>query len=261
MTQYINQDVNDTSYQNRYTVLKQYILHNLGFPLIRVELTEEHLLTAIIDAVTMYHRYAVIDYNFRWISGVTNPFPLPHDINKEMMVDVIFAGGFFDNLGAGLATGGFVGEFEGSVIPIFNTQGTLNIVNNFNLAQYYSYLQKLEDVKRIVGLDQLWEIINDKVYCFPKSNPLTGGVGLIYKGKLTDSENEENIWIKKYALARAKMILGTIRSKLSGITSAGINIAADGEALKSEAKEEITALETRLDTMGRPMPILQVFGA
>jgi len=188
--QYINQDVNDSIYENRYSALKNYILLNLGYPLVRVELTEEHLLTAIIDAVSMYHRYAVVDYAYKYIDNPTNPFDMPRGINKETLVDVIFPGGFFDNLGAGLATGGFVGEFEGSIIPIFNTQGTLNIVNNFNLAQYYSYLQKLEDVKRIVGLDKLWEVINNQIVMYPKSSSPTC-VGIVYKGTLTDSEMEK----------------------------------------------------------------------
>lgn len=256
MSYYINQDVNDSSYENKYVVLKNYILYNLGYPLIRVELTEEHLLTAIIDAITLYHRYAVVDYNFIGIAVKENPFPLPSGVNKECVVDILFPASFFDSLGSGIAAGGFVGEFEGSVIPIFNQAGILNIFTQFNLPVYYAYLQRLEDIKKIVGLEKLWEIVNDKVFLFPVNQPFDQ-VGMIVRGQLTENEAEEQDWIKKYALARAKMILGTIRSKFSGINSAGVNIAADGEALKSEATAEIEKLETRLMQMQRPLPIMQ----
>ena len=255
--QFINQDVHDEYYNNRYIVLKNYILYNLGHPLIRIELTQEHLLTAIIDAVTMYQRYAAIDFDFMAISTSENPFDIPYGINKETIVDVIFSAGFFDSIGAGLVTGGFVGEFEGSIIPIFGQKsGLLDVLGKFNLATYYTYLQKLEDIKKVIGLDRMWQVVNNQIEVYPKTSTFTD-IGILYRGKLTDSEVEEQEWIKKYALARAKMMLGTVRSKFSGINAAGMNIAADGEALKSEAKEEIDKLEERLWGMQRPMPILQ----
>lgn len=256
--QFVNQDIGDEYYNNKYRVLKNYILYNLGYPLIRIELTEEHLLTAIIDAVTMYNRYAAIDYSYINLEVTENPFDVPYGVNKETIVDVFVPAGFFDNIGAGLVTGGFVGEFEGTIIPIFGQKsGLLDVLGKFDLSMYYMYLQKLEDIKKIIGIDRMWAIINNKIEVYPKSSLLTN-VGIIYKGKLTDSEAEEQEWIKKYALAKAKLMLGTIRSKFSGINAAGINIAADGEALKSEAKEEIDKLEERLWGMQMPMPIMQV---
>lgn len=256
MTQYIDQDVYGTTYQNKYTNLRNYILLNLGHPLIRVELTEEHLLTAIIDALTMYHRYATVDYNFHHAAVTSNPFDIPNGLNKEMIIDILFPSSFFDSLGSGIAAGGFIGEFEGTVIPVFNQQGILNIFTQFNLPLYYTYLQRLEDIKKIVGIDKMWEILDNKIYLFPINQPVND-VGILYKGTLTESEAEEQIWIKRYALACAKQMLGTIRSKFSGINAAGANLAADGEALKSESAAEKEKLETELKGMQRPLPLLQ----
>lgn len=253
---YINQDVNADEYTNHYVNLKNYILLNLGYPLIRVELTEEHIRAAIIDALTMYHRYATVDYKFIHVTIMENPFDIPAGINKEVIVDILFPSSFFDSLGAGIAAGGFIGEFEGTVIPVFNQQGILNIFTQFNLPLYYTYLQRLEDIKKIVGIDKMWEILDDKIYLFPINMPVSD-VGILYKGTLTESEAEEQIWIKRYALACAKQMLGTIRSKFSGITAAGANLAADGEALKSEATSEKEKLETELKGMQRPLPIFQ----
>jgi hypothetical protein len=253
---YIDQDASSSTYTNHYVNLKNYILLNLGHPLVRVELTEEMIRTAIIDALTMYHRYATVDYSFIHQSVSSNPFPVPTGLNKEVIVDILFPSSFFDSLGSGIAAGGFIGEFEGTVIPVFNQQGILNIFSQFNLPLYYTYLQRLEDIKKIVGIDKMWEILDDKIYLFPINQPVHD-VGILYKGRLTESEAEEQIWIKKYALARAKMILGTIRSKFSGINASGANLAADGEALKTESATEIEKLEVELKGMQRPLPLLQ----
>lgn len=255
---YINQDVNGSEYTNHYTNLKNYVLYSLGYPLVRVELTEEHIRTAIIDALTMYHRYATVDYSFLHISITENPFDMPAGLNKELIVDILFPSSFFDSLGSGIAAGGFVGEFEGSVIPVFNQQGIINIFTQFNLPLYYAYLQRLEDIKRIVGIDKMWEVLDNKIYLFPINQPVQD-VGILYKGTLTESEAEEQIWIKRYALACAKQMLGTIRSKFSGITAAGSNLSADGEALKTEAAAEKDKLEIELKGMQRPLPILQTY--
>jgi len=102
----------------------------------------------------------------------------------------------------------------------------------------------------------MWEVVNNQIHLFP-INQAFDYVGILTKGQLTEDEAEEQIWIKKYALARAKMMLGTVRSKFSGVNSAGNNLAADGESLKSEAKEEIEKLETQLYGMQRPLPIMQ----
>jgi len=256
MAQFINQDVYDNAYENKYVNLKNYILLNLGHPLVRVELTEEMILTAIIDALSMYHRYAVVDYKTLHATVTANPFPIPKGLNKEIIVDILFPASFFDSLGSGIAAGGFIGEFEGTVIPVFNQQGMLNIFSQFNLPSYYLYLQRLEDIRQIIGITKFWEVIDDKIHLFPINQPTTD-VMILYKGTLTESEAEEQVWIKKYALSRSKMILGTIRSKFSGINAAGANLAADGEALKTEATAEITKLEEDLMKLQRPLPIFQ----
>ena len=45
-------------------------------------------------------------------------------------------------------------------------------------------------------------------------------------------------WIRKYALALAKELLGIIRSKYASMPLPNGEVALDGEALKSEGREE-----------------------
>jgi hypothetical protein len=53
---YISQNVKFKIYQNRFENIKNYILYNLGYPVIRVELTEQHFLLSIIEAVGLFYK-------------------------------------------------------------------------------------------------------------------------------------------------------------------------------------------------------------
>ena len=56
-------------------------------------------------------------------------------------------------------------------------------------------------------------------------------------------------WLKDYALATSKLILGQARSKFSTIAGPGSGIQLNGTALIAEAKEEITALDKELENL------------
>lgn len=56
-------------------------------------------------------------------------------------------------------------------------------------------------------------------------------------------------WLKDYALATSKMMLGQARSKFATIAGPGSSITLNGSALISEAKDEIVALDKELETL------------
>ena len=53
-------------------------------------------------------------------------------------------------------------------------------------------------------------------------------------------------WIRKYALANSKELLGTIRSKYGSIPIPGAETTLDGDTLRSEASTEKSELITQL---------------
>ena len=121
---------------------------------------------------------------------------------------------------------------------------------------YYLFTQRLEDFKKLVGIDRSWEIMNGQIHLFPASATFEQ-VGILYRRIPEDAELEAEQWIKEYALAKAKHILGTVRGKMSGFQATGGNFSGDAAELKAEAKEEMTALRTELDLLQRPLGILQ----
>jgi hypothetical protein len=56
-------------------------------------------------------------------------------------------------------------------------------------------------------------------------------------------------WVRQYALALAKELLGMIRSKFSSVPIPGAELTLDGSDLKSSAKEEKDKLKTDLREM------------
>ena len=57
-------------------------------------------------------------------------------------------------------------------------------------------------------------------------------------------------WIRDYALAQCKMMLGEARSKYSSLPGAQGNVQLNGDTLKSEAMAAIEKLEREIETYG-----------
>lgn len=285
----VSQNPSNLKYINGYNDLKTYVLYNLGWPTIRVELTEEQIITCIIEAITYFSKYSGEIY-YKIIttsSNGDNAVDIPDDpddpdyvaplqpgdpgydpfntqtgkprrkIMKGSIIDVVFPSSSLDSLGEAFLTGGLAGGLDDYILPMMSSNMMDNPIMNIDLMTYYLYCQKIDDFKKIVGIDRMWEILNDKIYLYPASNDWSGSIGIIYKPSITEDDAQQEQWIKEYSLAKAKIILGTIRSKLSGYNSAGVNISADGEALKTEGREDITNLKEELKAKQPPLPFLQ----
>ena len=162
----------------------------------------------------------------------------------------------------------------------------LNLLDSFGWGNYSPAIQFLlmpmyADLLRIQSIelnDQIrksaysFELINNKLRIFPKptdsyklhfkylikddrGNPLKGS----NLGRISDISNApyNNMefkkindvgkqWIKKYALALCKELLGTIRSKYASVPIPGGDTTLDGDTLRNEAASEKEILVTQL---------------
>lgn len=250
---YISQKIGD--YDTRYTDLKNHILMSLGWPVVRIELTDNHINLAIIDAITRYYDRAAHDLDMRVVevNHNDNTVTVPEDIRISRIENVVFPLELVDTFARGMMVTGTEDALGKYIIP----SPTWNkVLEGFDMIGYYMFLMKLEDFKKIVGMDRHWDMVNEKIHLYPADFDYTE-VGIVYKSVKSDIDYENTVWIKDWALAKAKHMLGSIRAKMSGFQTAGGNISADGEALKTEAKEEMAALETKLDQLQKPLPFMQ----
>jgi len=131
--------------------------------------------------------------------------------------------------------------------------------------------QAIETNDKIRKSNYSFELINNKLRVFPKPNNADSGSKIYFHyyrrndrtdltqgytdGKVSDPSNipykflpynEINSagrqWIRKYTLANSKELLGIIRSKYGSMPLPNGEVNLDGEALKSEGREEKTNL-------------------
>ena len=255
---YVDQSVDSSQWQDKFDTIREYILLSLGWPMVRVELEDRHITLAIIEAVTKwYKKSGTVEYACRTVAptGTTgNEVLIPADIRPVTIRDVIFMPELVDTFSRGLITSGDEDDLGRYVFPV---QGWMNILDNFDMVGYYLFTQKLEDFRKMLGIDKMWEIVGGKkIILYPAGARFTM-VGILYRELPGDEEIETEQWIKEWALAKAKHMLGTVRSKMSGFQVAGGNVSADADSLKSEAKEEMALLNAELDSYQRPLPIMQ----
>ena len=162
----------------------------------------------------------------------------------------------------------------------------MNMLDAFGWGNYSPSVQFLmmpmySDLLRIQAIelnDQIrksaytFELINNKLRIFPRplenyklhfkylikddrGNPLKGdSVGRVSDISNAPYDNMEfrhindvgKQWIKKYALALCKELLGTIRSKYASVPIPGGDVSMDGDTLRNEAASEKETLVTQL---------------
>lgn len=157
-------------------------------------------------------------------------------------------------------------------------QGTMNLIDEFGFGSFspasqFVLMPIYEDLLRIQQIefnDQIrksaftFNIVNNKITIFPKptaqdklwfeytvQNDFRSGSAQLFPNVVSDYSNigydfaqYSNIndvgvqWIRKYALALVKELLGAIREKYSQIPIPGSEVSLDGAALRSEAMTE-----------------------
>jgi hypothetical protein len=230
--------------------IKRYILLELGYPNVEVELCDEHLEMAIRDTIDDFLRFNALKLTKFWKIPLQNgvvEYDLPEDLRVTREV-VTFKLSQFDVI--------FGADIIVNPIYLRNTRDAYQDVLTFWLSE-----AAFETQKRTYGLNTSWEILkgNTKIRLYP--TPSSDRVAII-RGTYQPQPSEiteqtlgtKSELFRRMALARAMQILGRIRGKrTSGInTSQGV-VMLDGEQLRAEGKEMLTEARTELQNTGTPL--------
>jgi len=215
MSTYANFSIKDI------TALKRYLLLKLGAPLVTVELTDEHLDLVINEALEIYSKYANVDQKFiivplsTYVQGTG--LTLPDNVIGVFSIDKNMASNEFGNLFA---------VDNSMMTSIFDMNAAMPRAFSFIsfeiMAQYMSMINMFAGKNFDFNFnqrDKLLVLYPDPIAAGQTYSALSIVIG-VYIVR-TEEQLYGEAWIKKYALAEAKVLLGTIRKKFKGVQLLG----------------------------------------
>lgn len=226
--------------------LQAWILRRLGAPLLKVELTAEHLKDAITDAKRWFSaKKGVQKQQTLNVQSGQNEYTLPDEV--DTVTDIAFAASPLD---LSMIFSPYI--LQGDKVPydVFAAPQSAGLYSSFTQT-----LQYVETAKRILGAEPDWRQEGRKLYIFPvpKDN-----FSIQYNFKSHDFTieqlNERDFdLVKRYSLARAKQDLGQIRTKYDSYPTAQGSVQLNGSQLLQEAQTEFEKLDEEISLSGYPM--------
>ena len=221
--------------------IKDIILARLGYPVVRGELTDFQIKSAIDESITH------LDYHAPFWCTQMAAFETSAGINAYM-------------LPLHIAHGLSYCAYKKSLLSIQNMAGTLEfdffikyfqdnfLFSNFSVSDFYLLQTHLEMVRKILSQEGSWDIINGNILQLYPTPTLTGEtVVLVYRGLDTATMHPYyKNWIQRYALAVSKGILGEVRGKYSSLPSPGGGASLNGAALSQQSEQEKEKLKEEL---------------
>lgn len=238
-----------SSQQSREELAKEIYL-SLGGGMIDIELDPEHYQFAINKALDRYRTRSsnALEESFLFMELQENvsEYTLPKEV---MIVRKIFRRGATGNTPGGTFFDPFTAGIINSIYAIPYASGTAG-----DLVTYDFALQYQETIARLFGREIIFHFNRvTKKLTLHRTFKFTETVLLwVYMMKpenvlLADPPSRN--WIRDYATAQAKYMLGEARSYISGIPSPGGSVTLNGESLKSEAVAEMERLEEELKNL------------
>lgn len=230
--------------------INDYVLAQLGHPIVTVELTPFQIKTCIDEALSKldYHapqwatQYAVFE-----ASAGEALYQLP----QFLINNISYIGYKKDILGLNYTPGSLAYDLT---LSFFNNNRFFQGggIGDFLLTQQY-----LEITRRVLSNEGSWNIVNNK-YVQLNPTPTETPTSVIVEYRAIDSNTIHHAfrnWVQRYATASAKGILGRIRGKYKSLPGPGGGSQLDGGVLVQESAEEKKQLmeELMLEIQEGPM--------
>jgi hypothetical protein len=223
--------------------INDYVLAQLGHPVVSVELTPFQVKTCIDEAISRldYHapqwanQFAIFD-----ASAGLNLYELP----QFMINNLTYVGYKKDILGLNYTPGSLAFDVT---LAFFNTN---RFFQGGGIGDFFLTQQYLEIMRRVLSNEGAWSVVNNKyIQLYPAPTETPTPVIVEYRALDSDTINPAyRNWIQRYALACSKGILGKIRGKYKTLPGPGGGAQLDGESLSRESAEEKKLLVEELLT-------------
>lgn len=238
--------------------LSRWILRRLGAPLLKIELTEEHLKDVIAMALRWFaaKKGYIRQYPLQLQPDVTE-YQLPDDV--DVVTEVVFPFSNYD-MSPYASPWAWAWPNENMMVP-FGYGGTYGYGGSGEtggyLSSYQQSLQYTEMARRIVGADPEWRQENRTLFILPRRlSPTTPRAFVYYTSNtfnLTELNQRDFDLVRRFAVACAKRDLGRIRSKYDQYPTAQGSTGLDGATLIGEADAEMETLNEEIGASAMPI--------
>ncbi len=228
----------------RHTLKKEVQLL-LGDQMIEVELDDEHLNLAVKTAIEKIRQRTTggveESHVFFTLQPDQNIYTMPEEVVE---VEKLFRRG----VGANSTGGTNFDPFEAAFSNIYLLQAG----RTGGLATWDFFAQYQETIGRVFGseINFIWKPSSHELELIRRPTTEEDVMAKVWMTKpegyiLTDTYTGP--WIREYATAKAKMMLGEARSKFpGGLPGPGGSVLLNGEQMKSEGQAEMEKLEMEL---------------
>jgi hypothetical protein len=219
----------------------------LGDGMVDVELDPKHYEQAIDLAVDRFRQRSSNSTEEAYIFLTLQPDVSEYTLAEE----VIEVREIFRRSVAGSTSGVDLDPFEMAYTNLYFLQGG----RIGGLLTWDAFSQYQEVVRRLFGGYLNFKYVTEKNKLLLMRRPRAEENVLlqVYMEKPVDTlitQRYSRPWIREYALAQCKMMLGEARSKYSSLPGAQGSVSLNGADLKAEAQTAIEKLEREIDTYG-----------
>lgn len=241
--------------------LMSWILRRLGAPLLKVELTEEHLR----DCVSMGLRWFAAKKGYlkqysQPITASITEYALPSDV--DVVTEVVFPLSTYD-LTPITSPWGWAWPSENLGMPlngVYNGFGKTGGDTGGVVSSFYQAMQYSETARRVLNGDLEWRQEDRTLYILPRNESNYYPAVIVYYTanafNIMDLNQRDFDLVRRYALAKAKRDLGRIRSKYADYPTAQGSVGLDGATLIGEADAEEQQLEEEIGASAMPIGFL-----
>lgn len=211
--------------------MKDWIMMQMGWPLYQVEITDSQLTMCINDSIEEYTKYVQQEIEYLALDVEeynTSGFTLPDNVQG------IFA----------LEESTIYGDTMGGINTLFSVQNTMWNAGmfpipgqggggwvDFELAMsYIDLLHRMTASKFYFEYNEREQLLT--LLPNPTTNNMKGWITIGCRTIRPDAQQAGESWVKRYALACAKVLIGNHRSKYSGTQLLG------GGMVNPEVKQE-----------------------
>ena len=230
-----------TEFSDYETYVKDYILAMLGFPIVRVELTDFQIKQCIQESINKMNYHAPL-WNLQYASFAASAGQNIYEIPQYILQNLEYVAYRKTLLTIAAQAGSLEMDF---FIKYFQDNFLLG---NMKVGEFYLLQQTLEMYRKILGGDGGFNIVGGKylqIYPSPAMTPEQ----VIIEYRALDSNTilpAYTNWIQRYALAVSKGILAQIRGKFASVPSPAGGAVLNGPQLMQESQQEKQALVQEL---------------